>query len=58
MASSALNTPIIRPLIIKKQAMYCATRFCITSQAAIITISVVKLVSKIKGTAKPSAPKW
>ena len=30
--------------------MYCATRFSITSQAAITTNTVVKLVSKIKGT--------
>ena len=58
MASSALNTPIMRPDIIKKAAIYCATLSLIDRHEAITTITVVKLVKRIKGTAKPSTPKW
>ncbi len=58
MASSALNTPTINPDMMRKDAMYWATRFWMTSQPASTTMMVVKLVSRISGTEMPSTPRW
>ena len=43
--------------MIKKAAMYCAIRSSIDRHEAMTTITVVKLVKRIKGTANPSTPK-
>ena len=57
MASSAANTPCIRPSMIKKAAMYCAGLNSMTSQPAITTITVMNAVSTINQTDKPSTPR-
>jgi len=44
--------------MIRKAAMYWATRFWITSQPAITTSTVEKVVSRISGMAMPSTPRW
>ena len=38
--------------------MYCATRFSITSQPAITTSTVMKLLSRMNSTEMPSTPRW
>ncbi len=38
--------------------MYCAVLYWMTSQPAITTNTVVKVVSRISGSAMPSIPRW
>ncbi len=54
----AENTPIIRPSMIRKAARYCATRLVTEFHAAMITGTVMKVVSRISGSAMPSTPRW
>ena len=54
----ALNTPIIRPSMIRKAAKYCAGRCSMTVQAAMITGTVMNAVSSTSGSAMPSTPRW
>ena len=46
------------PDMIRKEAMYCATRFSITFQPASTTIGVKKEVSSMNSTEMPSTPTW
>ena len=56
MASSAQKTPIIKPSKIKNEAKYSAMRSGEISHPAIITITVIIVVSNISGTEIPSTP--
>ena len=48
----------MKPSMIRKDAMYCDARYWITSQAAMTTSTVVKLVNRISGIEMPSTPRW
>ncbi len=43
--------------MIRKAAKYCAGRFSMTLHAAMITGTVMKAVSTIRGSAMPSIPR-
>jgi len=58
MPSSAAKTPLMRPDMIRKAAMYCATLSSITRQPAITTSTVMKLFNRISGIEMPSTPRW
>ena len=57
-ASSAVNTPIISPERMRKAPMYWLTRYSITSQPAITTMTVMKAVSNTNQREMPSTPRW
>jgi len=44
--------------MMRKAAMYCATREEITSQPAITTSTVMKLFNRMNSTEMPSTPRW
>mgnify|MGYP003342289642 CR=1 FL=1 len=52
------GTPFISPDRIRNEAMYCATFFWMTSQPAITTSTVVKLLSSSSSSDTPSMPRW
>ena len=53
----AANTPIMMPDMIRKDAIYCATRFSITRHPANTTMGVKKAVSRMNSTEMPSTPR-
>ena len=57
MPSSALNTPIMSPSMMRNAAWYCATFVSITFQAEMMTSTVLKLVSRISSSEMPSIPR-
>ena len=58
MPSMALNTPIIKPLRIRKAPMYWFTRSVITSQAEMTTTTLMNAVSSTNHSEIPSTPRW
>ena len=58
MPSSAANTPIIRPLKTKNDAMYWLTRVVMDSQLAMMTTTLMNAVSKTNHSEMPSTPRW
>ena len=44
--------------MMRKAAKYCATRFSMTVQAAMMTGTVMNAVSRISGSEMPSTPRW
>ena len=52
----AENTPTISPSRIRNAARYCAVRSVMTFQPATMMRMVVKVVSRISGSAMPSTP--
>ena len=49
--------PFMRPDMIRKAAMYCPTLLWITSQPAITTITVMKLLRITNSIEMPSTPR-
>ncbi len=52
----AANTPTMSPSMMRNEAKYCAGRFSITDQPAMITGTVMNVVKRISGSAMPSTP--
>ena len=49
--------PFISPDMMRKAAMYCATRLWMTCQPAITTMMVIKELSRMNHTERPSIPR-